>query len=318
MLPIHHRQTERMAQYAQAHREELVERITRLIREDGEIQPLPGLHLFRLSLTRGLTHGVNKPAFCVIAQGSKELFVGGRHYRYDPYHYLLVTVDLPGVSQVLEASPTRPYLSLRLDLSPALVGSVLVESGYAAAPELTEATAVDVSVLDGELLDAVVRLMRLTEAPTTEVQMLMPLIVREIVYRLLVGDQGARLRHLAVVGGSVPHIARAVECIRRNFDRPLRVEQLAREVGMSVSGFHRYFKAVTGMTPLQFQKQLRLQEARRLMVGENLPAIDAAFRVGYQDPSHFNREYKRLFGAPPLRDIQRLRDARDGSMFRRP
>ncbi|BAM00459.1 MULTISPECIES: AraC family transcriptional regulator [Caldilinea] len=307
MQSIHHRQAERMAQYAQAHREELVERITRLIRQDGEVQPLPGLHLFRLSMTRGLSHSVNRPAFCVIAQGSKELFLGDRYYRYDPYHYLLVTVDLPGVSQVLEATPARPYLSLRLDLSPALVGSVLVESGCS-VPERTDAPAVDVSSLDGELLDAVVRLVRLTEAPAAEVQVLMPLAVREIVYRLLVGDQGARLRHLAIVGGSIPHIARAVECIRRNFDQPLRIDQLAREVGMSVSGFHHYFKAVTGMTPLQFQKQLRLQEARRLMIGENLPAIDAAYRVGYQDASHFNREYKRLFGAPPLRDVQRLRE----------
>ncbi|MDW8319544.1 MAG: AraC family transcriptional regulator [Anaerolineae bacterium] len=305
-----------MAQYAQAHREELVERISRIMRRDGEMEPLPGLHLFRLSMNRGLTHGVSRPGFCVIAQGSKELFLGDRHYRYDPYHYLLVTVDLPGVSQVLEATPTRPYLSLRLDLSPTLVGSVLVESGDAAAPEITEAPAVGVSLLDGELLDAVVRLMRLTEAPAAEVQVLMPLIVREIVYRLLVGDQGAKLRHLAIVGGSIPHIARAVECIRRHFDQPLRVEQLARQVGMSVSGFHHYFKAITGMTPLQFQKQLRLQEARRLMIGENLPAADAAYRVGYRDASHFNREYKRLFGAPPLRDVQRLRNAGDGSMVR--
>lgn len=307
MQSIHYRQTERMAQHAQAHREELVERIAHLIRQDGEVQPLPGLHLFRLSMTRGLSHGVNKPAFCVIAQGSKELFLGDRYYRYDPYNYLLVTVDLPGTSQVLEATPAQPYLSLRLDLSPALVGSVLVESGYA-APEPTDAAAADVSLLDGELLDAVVRLVRLAEALPAEVQVLMPLTVREIIYRLLVGDQGARLRHLAVVGGSIPHIARAVECIRRHFDQSLRIDQLAREVGMSVSSFHHYFKAVTGMTPLQFQKQLRLQEARRLMIGENLPAIDAAYRVGYQDASHFNREYKRLFGAPPLRDVQRLRE----------
>lgn len=303
------RQAERRTREAQANREELVERIARTIRQDGEVQPLPGVHFFRLSATRGLVHGVNRPAFCVIAQGSKELFLGDRHYRYDPYHYLLVTVDLPGVSRVLEASPAQPYLSLRLDLSPALVGAVMAESGYAAPSHTARVGAVDVSLLDGELLDAVVRLVRLTDAPATEVQALMPLIVREIVYRLLVGDQGARLCHLAGVGGSISHIARAVECIRRNFDQPLRIDQLAREAGMSVSGFYHYFKAVTGMTPLQFQKQLRLQEARRLMVGENLPAIDAAYRVGYQDASHFNREYKRLFGAPPVRDVQRLRDA---------
>ncbi|ABU57155.1 AraC family transcriptional regulator [Roseiflexus castenholzii] len=309
MQQIADRQAERRAREAQSHREELVERIARAIRQDGEIEPLPGLHFFRLSATRGLVHSVSRPAFCIIAQGSKELFLGDRHYRYDPYHYLLVTVDLPGVSRVLEVSPTRPYLSLRIDLSPALVGAVMAESGYTAPPSVARVGAVDVSLLDGELLDAVVRLVRLTEAPAADVQALKPLIVREIVYRLLVGDQGARLRHLAGVGGSISHIARAVECIRRNFHQPLRIEQLAREAGMSVSGFHHYFKAVTGMTPLQFQKQLRLHEARRLMIGENLPAIDAAYRVGYQDASHFNREYKRLFGAPPLRDVQRLRDA---------
>lgn len=309
MQQVADRQAERRAREVQANREELVERIARTIQQDGEVQPLPGVHFFRLSATRGLVHGVNRPAFCVIAQGSKELFLGDRHYRYDPYHYLLVTVDLPGVSRVLEASPTQPYLSLRLDLSPALVGAVMAESGYVTPSHTARVGAVDVSLLDGELLDAVVRLVRLTDAPATEVQALMPLIVREIVYRLLVGDQGARLCHLAGVGGSISHIARAVECIRRNFDQPLRIDQLAREAGMSVSGFHHYFKAVTGMTPLQFQKQLRLQEARRLMVGENLPAIDAAYRVGYQDASHFNREYKRLFGAPPVRDVQRLRNS---------
>ncbi|MDW8213631.1 MAG: AraC family transcriptional regulator [Roseiflexaceae bacterium] len=309
MQQVADRQAERRAREVQANREELVERIARTIQQDGEVHPLPGVHFFRLSATRGLVHGVNRPAFCVIAQGSKELFLGDRHYRYDPYHYLLVTVDLPGVSRVLEASPTQPYLSLRLDLSPALVGAVMAESGYVTPSHTARVGAVDVSLLDGELLDAVVRLVRLTDAPATEVQALMPLIVREIVYRLLVGDQGARLCHLAGVGGSISHIARAVECIRRNFDQPLRIDQLAREAGMSVSGFHHYFKAVTGMTPLQFQKQLRLQEARRLMVGENLPAIDAAYRVGYQDASHFNREYKRLFGAPPVRDVQRLRNS---------
>ncbi|MCS6938897.1 MAG: AraC family transcriptional regulator [Roseiflexus sp.] len=309
MQQVADRQAERRAREVQANREELVERIARTTQQDGEVQPLPGVHFFRLSATRGLVHGVNRPAFCVIAQGSKELFLGDRHYRYDPYHYLLVTVDLPGVSRVLEASPTQPYLSLRLDLSPALVGAVMAESGYVTPSHTARVGAVDVSLLDGELLDAVVRLVRLTDAPATEVQALMPLIVREIVYRLLVGDQGARLCHLAGVGGSISHIARAVECIRRNFDQPLRIDQLAREAGMSVSGFHHYFKAVTGMTPLQFQKQLRLQEARRLMVGENLPAIDAAYRVGYQDASHFNREYKRLFGAPPVRDVQRLRNS---------
>jgi len=166
--------------------------------------------------------------------------------------------------------------------------------------------AMDVSPLDEKLLDVVVRLVRLIDSPE-EAPMLMPLITREIVYRLLMGEQGARLRHLAVTGGYTPDIAKAVERLRQDFDRPLRIEQIARELGMSASGFHHHFKAVTAMSPLQFQKQLRLQEARRLMLGEDLEAASAAARVGYYDAAHFNREYKSLFGVPPVRDIQRLR-----------
>jgi AraC-like DNA-binding protein len=137
---------------------------------------------------------------------------------------------------------------------------------------------------------------------------LVPLVTREIVYRLLMGEQGARLRHLAILGGYTPHIARAVERLSEDFDQPLRIEDLARELGMSVSGLHHRFKAVTAMSPLQFQKQVRLQEARRLMLGEGLDAASAAYRVGYHDASHFNREYKSLFGTPPMRDVQRLRE----------
>jgi len=138
---------------------------------------------------------------------------------------------------------------------------------------------------------------------------LLPLITREIIYRLLMGEQGGRLRHLALQGGYTPYIARAVGRLRQDFDQPLHIEELARELGMSVSGFHHHFKAVTAMSPLQFQKRLRLQEARRLMLGEDLDAASAAYRVGYHDASHFNREYKNLFGVPPMRDVQRLREA---------
>jgi AraC-like DNA-binding protein len=167
--------------------------------------------------------------------------------------------------------------------------------------------AINVSPLDGNLLDAFVRLIRLLDSPV-EAPVLLPLITREIIYRLLVGEQGARLRHLAILGGYTPSIARAVERLRQDFDQPLCIESLARELGMSVSGFHHHFKAVTAMSPLQFQKRLRLQEARHLMLGEDLDAASAAYRVGYQDTSHFNREYKSLFGVPPMRDVQRLRE----------
>jgi AraC-like DNA-binding protein len=162
--------------------------------------------------------------------------------------------------------------------------------------------------LDVNLLDAVVRLVRLLDSPA-EARVLQPLITREIIYWLLVGEQGARLRHLGILGGYTSHIARAVERLRQDFDQPIRIEDIARELGMSVSGFHHHFKAVTAISPLQFQKQLRLQEARRLMLGEDLDAASAAYRVGYHDASHFNREYKSLFGVPPMRDVQRLREA---------
>jgi AraC-like DNA-binding protein len=145
-----------------------------------------------------------------------------------------------------------------------------------------------------------------------EAQILIPLITREIIYRLLLGEQGGRLRHLALLGGYTPDIAWAVERLRHNFDQPLSIEQMARELGMSVSGFHHHFKAVTAMSPLQYQKQLRLQEARRILLGENLDAASAGYRVGYDDASQFSREYKRLFGQPPLRDVERLREAARG------
>jgi AraC-like DNA-binding protein len=296
----------REAQRMQVNREELVDRVARIMREDGVIQALPGLHLARVSALRKPNHNVLRPSFCVIAQGSKEVFLGDSRYQYDPFHYLLATVDLPSVSRIMEASEDRPYLSLRLDLSPSLVGALMAETGHSAPARHADIRAIDVSTLECDLLDAIVRLMRLIDTPG-DAPVIMPLIVREIIYRLLAGEQGERLRHLAVMGGYTPHIARAIQRIRRDFDQPLRVEQLARELGMSVSGFHHHFKAVTALSPLQFQKRLRLQEARRLMLAEDLDAASAAYRVGYNDASHFNREYKSLFGVPPMRDVQRIR-----------
>jgi AraC-like DNA-binding protein len=303
-----HKPAEREAQLMQASREELVERIGQAMREDGITQPLQGLYLYRRSSPLQLLHGVSEPSVAVIAQGSKEVLLGENRYRYGPSQYLLATVELPTIRRVLEASKERPYLSLRLSLAPTLVGSVLLEAEYAQPRDDAEVRGIGVSLLDGNLLDAFVRLVRLLDAPA-EAPVLLPLITREIIYRLLRGEQGARLRHLAILGGYTPHIARAVGRLRQDFDQPLRIEQMARELGMSVSGLRQHFKAVTAMSPSQFQKQLRLQEARRLMLGEDLDAVSAAYRVGYHDASHFNREYKSLFGIPPMRDVQRLREA---------
>ncbi len=261
-------QAKREADRAQANRDELKEHIAQAICHDGTIEPLKGLHFNRSSSPSECVHSVSIPAFCAIAQGSKEVFLGNDRYQYDPMHYLLATAELPIVSQILEASKEQPYLSLRLDLDPTLVGSVMVEAGHPSSSR-TDVKAIDVSPLDANLLDAVVRLVRLLDSPA-EAHVLAPLIKREIIYRLLMGEQGNRLRHIAILGGYTHHIARAVERLRKDFNQPLRIESIARELGMSVSGFHHHFKSVTAMSPLQFQKQLRLQEARRVMLGKTL------------------------------------------------
>ncbi len=302
--------SEREVHRAQASRDELAERVARAVREDGAVEAPGGLRLLRQSSPTPKDHGVSSPAFCVIAQGSKEVLLGDDCYRYDADHYLITAAALPTATRVTGASEERPYLGVVLGLDPALVGSVMVEAGHPApGGDRAAVRAFDVSPLDAGLLDAVVRLVGLLDAPAEEARFLRPLITREIVFRLLRGEQGGRLRQIAVLGGHAHRIARAIERLREDFDRPLRIEDIARESGMSVSGFHHHFKAVTAMSPLQFQKRMRLQEARRLMLGEDLDAASAGHRVGYGDASHFTREYKRLFGAPPARDVERLREA---------
>jgi AraC-like DNA-binding protein len=299
----------REARGVRAGRDELAERVAQAVREDGTIETPEGLRLRRASSPTELAHGVSSPALCVVAQGSKEVLLGDDCYRYDANRYLITAAALPIATRITEASEERPYLGVFLGLDPALVGSVMVEDGHPAPGDRAAVRAFDVSPLDAGLLDAVVRLVGLLDAPAEEASFLRPLVTREIVYRLLKGEQGGRLSHIAVLGGHAHRIARALERLRQDFDRPLRIEDVARESGMSVSGFHHHFKAVTAMSPLQFQKQLRLQEARRLMLGEDLDAASASFRVGYGDASQFTREYKRLFGAPPMRDVERLREA---------
>lgn len=290
----------------QSNRDELVERMARAIPEDEILEVFPGLFLGRLSKPTEPVYSVFKPAFCVIAQGSKQVLLGEDVFRYDPGHYLISTVDLPIVSQVVEASKERPYFSFRLNLDASLLASVMMESGIEIKRCDASVKAMDVSSIDANMLDAIVRLARLLDTPD-EIQVLAPLIIRELVYRLLRGEQGARLSHLLALAGDTHRISKAIGHLRENFDQPLRIDDIARELGMSVSGFHHHFKSVTAMSPLQFQKQIRLQEARRLMLGEDLDAASAGFRVGYEDPSYFSREYKKHFGAPPQRDIAKLR-----------
>jgi AraC-like DNA-binding protein len=308
MNAIEPQQTEDEAHASQATRNQLARLIQRAISEDGFIEPYPGLSLIRLGSTTQPIHTVFEPSFCVIAQGSKAIFVGTERYVYDPYHYLLVTADLPVMGQILEASKAQPYLTIHLKLDPVMVGSVMAEANSPISRHHANVRAANVSMLDADLLDVVLRLAKLLDKPA-EMAFLAPMFIREIIYRLLQGQQGDRLRYIVARGSYTPHIAKAVDRLRKDYNQTLHIERLAQELGMSASGFHHQFKAMTAMSPLQFQKQIRLQEARRLMLGESLDATSAAYRVGYNDASHFGREYKSFFGLPPVQDMERLKSA---------
>lgn len=300
------KETKREAQRTQSNREELAERIARALPEDGTLDVSANFRLARSSRPTEPIHSMYQPAFCVVAQGRKQALLGEEVFRYDPGHYLIYTVDLPLTFRVEEASKEQPYLGFRLNLDSALVASVMMESGIESKKGDVSMKAMDVSPLDANLLDAVVRLLRLLDTPA-ELKALSPLIVREIVFRLLAVGQSARLSHLLAAGKDTQRVSMAIGYLRKHFHQPLKMEDIAHEFGMSVSSFHHHFKSVTAMSPLQFQKQIRLQEARRLMLGEDLDAASAGFRVGYEDPAYFSRDYKKLFGAPPQRDIAKLR-----------
>lgn len=302
---MNRRETATDAQRVKTNREELTQLIGRTVSEDGAKEVFPGFFLARSSAKSQSLHTIYKPAFCFVAQGRKRALLGEEVFRYDPGHYLLFTVDLPLIFQTEKATPDEPYLGLLLNLDPSLVASVLMDADIKIKKGDASAKAMDVHSIDANLLDAVVRLVRLADEPAS-INVLAPLIVKEIIYRLVTGGQSARLGHL-LPSGDTQRISQAIGHLREHFDEPLKIDDFARQLGMSVSGFHHHFKSVTAMSPLQFQKQIRLQEARRLMLGEDMDAASAGFRVGYEDPSYFSRDYKKLFGSPPQRDIVSLR-----------
>lgn len=287
--------------------EELVELMSRLVPEEGTLEAFPGLLLNRSVKPTEWGGTLSQPSFCFVAQGRKRALVGDEIFRYDPGHFLLFTVDLPVAFEIEEASSDHPFLGLRLDLDRSVVASVAMDYGIKFRKGEAAIKAIDVSPIGADLLEGVVRLIRVLDSPN-EAKVLGPHVVREIVYRLLVSGQGARLGHMVATGGDTGRISKAIGHMRAHFDEQLKMEEIAQKFGMSISGFHNHFKSVTSMSPLQFQKHLRLQEARRLMLGEDLDAASAGYRVGYEDPSHFSREYKKQFGAPPQRDIARLRN----------
>ncbi|WP_230480909.1 AraC family transcriptional regulator [Sphingomonas sp. Leaf21] len=272
---------------------------------------MPHVSLIRADAPSTPTPAVYEASLCIIAQGSKRVSIGEHSVVYDAAHYLLVSVDLPLVGHVLDASPERPYLCCKIDLDAAMLADLIASEGGGVAR--TDLPVLGVYPGDPDLIDAACRLVGLLDRPDT-IGALAPLIEREILYRLLTGPHGPMLRHVATAGSHLNQVSRAIAAIRRRFDAPIRIDDVAAEAGMSSSSLHLHFKAITRMTPLEYQKQLRLQEARRLMLTEGATASTAGFAVGYDSPSQFSREYRRLFGAPPRADIERLHAAPAAAM----
>ena len=286
---------------------ELIALIDQYTGEDGvHSTPIPRVFLIRSSHPTEPIHALHEPALCIVAQGRKQVMLGEDVYLYDRAQYLVVSVDLPIVGEVVEAEPETPYLCLRLDLDATTLSALMMESGLSGLIDQNPGPGLSLSTVTPELIDAAVRLLRLLAVPR-DIPVLAPLAEREILYRLLTGDQGARLRHIALADSKLQQVTRAIGWIKRNYREPFRIEAIASEARMSSSSLHHHFKAITSMSPLQYQKQLRLQEARRLILGRSMDAATAGYSVGYDSPSQFSREYSRLFGAPPIRDIARLR-----------
>jgi AraC-like DNA-binding protein len=286
---------------------ELAEAIRHGAREEGCFKTAIGdLHLVRYDHRVESMPALTQPALCILAHGSKEVRLGDELYIYDPLNFMVVSVAMPISGRIIEATPEAPSLSIRLDIDPAQINALIAEAGPMGVPTRPTGRGLYVEQMDRSLLDAVLRLVRLLDTPK-DIAMLAPLVQREILYRLLRGHQGHRLYEIAVGHSQTHRVSRAIDWLNSHFHKPLRIEDLAREVNLSVSTLHHRFKAVTSMSPLQYQKQLRLQEARRLMLTDGLEASAAGYRVGYESPSQFSREYSRLFGAPPSRDLARLR-----------
>jgi AraC-like DNA-binding protein len=293
----------------EAQRAELADRIARNVPGDGlHASVVPALALIQASEPSQPLPTVYHPSLCVVVQGRKRALLGDEVYVYDPLNYLVVSMTLPMVGQIVEASARHPYLCLRIDIDPALISALLVQLGPSAPTRPSGDRALFLARTSAPLLDAVLRLVRLLDTPD-EAAVLAPLALREIHYRVLMGELGQRLRELCEVDGPSQRIARAIELLKTRYAEPVRIEDLAAVAHMSASSLHQRFKATTAMSPLQFQKQLRLQEARRLMLMDGLEAASASHRVGYESPSQFSREYRRLFGAPPKREIEAIRAA---------
>jgi AraC-like DNA-binding protein len=286
---------------------ELVQLINRYAPTDGSHSSLiTSLHFTRISEMEGPVFAVQGPALCIIVQGAKEFTVAESRYYYDPFHYLVVSLDLPYIGQIIQADPQSPLLCMSLQIEPELIFDILQDI----SPSISEVDShrgMFIGEITSLLLDACCRLVRLLETPK-DIPVLSTLIIREIFYRILQAEQGDFLKQIGIRDSYTRKIAEITVMIREEFDKPLNIACLARTANMSVASLYRHFKQVTAMSPLQYQKQLRLQKARHLLISTRINAADAGFQVGYESPSQFSREYSRMFGFSPKSDVKHLRD----------
>jgi len=275
---------------------------------DGSFElRIPGLHASRFSrINHECVHALRLPSLCIIAQGAKSVIVGQEVYEYDATRMIVFSVALPVAAQVTQASQAAPYLSLKLDLDPHKIAELVLKVFPRGLPPVQERNAVYVTPIDASIVNAATRLMECLAHPG-DTELLAPLVMDEILIRLLRSPIGVRIAQMGFAESSVHRVAKAISWLRENFSQPMKVEDLAELVHMSISSFHEHFKSVTSMSPLHYQKVLRLQEARRLMLSTMMDAGTASQRVGYLSASQFSREYSRFFGSAPMRDIAKLR-----------
>lgn len=269
---------------------------------------IPQLEFIRESqVSKGMC-GVTEPTLAIMVQGKKEVLLGEETYQYSTVQYLVVSVDLPLRAFIVEATPDKPYLGFKLKLDPIQLCDIIDQIRLGTDKKQDSVRGLFVSDADMPMIDCAIRLTRLLDTPK-DIPFLAPLLIREMYYRLLLGQQSQAVRQIITSGSNMQRVATMILRINNDFTKSFRVEELAQQANMSTASFHRHFKKVTSMSPLQYQKQLRLLEARRLMLAENADAANAAYQVGYESPSQFSREYSRMFGAPPIKDIERLRMA---------
>lgn len=267
---------------------------------------VPGLTIFKKTDAAEPITGFYEPSVCLIAQGAKHVQLGKESYVYDTEHYLFSGIHLPVVAKVKEASNAKPYLGLKLTFDYQEIAQLMADSQLPTPKGQNSARGMATGTLSLPLINAFQRLLDLVD-DKEHIEMLAPLIRREIFYRLLIGEQGQKLRQLAIMGTQTHQVARTISWLKENFAQPIRIEDLANIANMGISTFHHHFRNMTALSPLKYLKQLRLQEARRLMLTEHLDVATSAFQVGYESPSQFSREYSRLYGCSPLKDVQGLR-----------